>query len=63
MSSNNSAVFREAVTYPYLYLRNGITMAELEEKISADTLFSIEITKEIELRANYLLDLKKGLSK
>lgn len=63
MNLNNSVVSREAVTYPYLYLRNGITLAELKEKINIDTLFSVAITEEIELRANYLLDLKKELSK
>ena len=63
MNPNNSAVFRETVTYPYLYLRNGITLAELEEKISIDTRLSVAITEEIELRANYLLNLKKELSR
>ena len=63
MNPNNNAVFREAVVYPYLYLRNGITLGELEEKISIDTLLAIAITEEIELRATYLLDLKKELLK
>jgi hypothetical protein len=57
----SSDVVREAIIYPRLDFRQVFTSEDLDRLIKIDTRNASDLTVEMEIRANILLNLKRGM--
>lgn len=57
----NSDIVREEIVYPRLDFRQVFTIDDLDNLIQIDTRNASDLTVEMEIRANILLNLKRGM--
>lgn len=57
----SSDIVREEIVYPRLDFRQVFTIEDLDKLIQLDTRNASDLTVEMEIRANILLNLKRGM--